>query len=87
MPSVEEPDLLLKAVSQNVDGPIQVIYGNQNWHTSFRGVTPEYFDIKRWYVDEGAVFSQDDVERAADVCAIGRTVREQLLVSRQRSER
>jgi len=69
---------LLKSVSPNVDGPIQVVYGNQNWHTSFRGVTPEYFDIKRWYVDEGAAFSQDDVERAADVCSIGRTVREQL---------
>jgi putative ABC transport system permease protein len=54
------------------------VYGNQNWHTSYRGVTPEYFDIKRWYVDEGAFFSQDDVDRAADVCTIGRTVREQL---------
>jgi putative ABC transport system permease protein len=61
-----------------VDDPVQVIYGNQNWHTSYRGVTPEYFDIKRWYVDQGAIFSQDDVDRAADVCAIGRTVRDQL---------
>jgi len=61
-----------------VDDPVQVIYGNQNWHTPYRGVSPEYFEIKRWYVDEGAAFSQDDVDRAADVCAIGRTVREQL---------
>ncbi|HKS83101.1 MAG TPA: ABC transporter permease [Candidatus Acidoferrales bacterium] len=69
---------LIKAVSPNVDDPIQVVYGNQNWHTSYRGVSPEYFDIKRWYVDQGAFFSQDDVDRAADVCVIGRTVREQL---------
>jgi putative ABC transport system permease protein len=69
---------LIKSVSPNVDGPVQIIYGNQNWFTGFRGVTPEYFDIKRWYVDQGAAFSQDDVERAADVCAIGRTVRDQL---------
>jgi putative ABC transport system permease protein len=69
---------LIKSVSPNVDDPVQVVYGNQNWHTSYRGVTPEYFDIKRWYVDQGAVFSQDDVDRAADVCTIGRTVREQL---------
>jgi putative ABC transport system permease protein len=41
-------------------------------------VSPEYFDIKRWMVDQGAVFSQDDVDRAADVCVIGRTVRDQL---------
>ncbi len=69
---------LIKSVSPNVDDPVQVVYGNQNWHTSYRGVTPEYFDIKRWYVDQGAIFSQDDVDRAADVCTIGRTVREQL---------
>jgi len=69
---------LIKSVSPNVDDPVQVVYGNQNWHTSYRGVSPEYFEIKRWYVDQGAIFSQDDVDRAADVCAIGRTVREQL---------
>jgi putative ABC transport system permease protein len=69
---------LIKSVSPNVDDPIQVIYGNQNWHTSYRGVSPEYFDIKRWYVDQGAIFSQDDVDRAADVCVVGRTVRDQL---------
>jgi putative ABC transport system permease protein len=69
---------LIKAVSPQVDDPTQVVYGNQNWHTSYRGVTPEYFEIKRWYVDQGAIFSQDDVDRAADVCTIGRTVRDQL---------
>jgi putative ABC transport system permease protein len=69
---------LIRSVSPNVDGSIQVIYGNQNWFTGYRGVSPEYFDIKRWVVDQGAAFTQDDVDNAADVCAIGRTVREQL---------
>jgi putative ABC transport system permease protein len=69
---------LIKNVSPNVDDPIQVIYGNQNWHTVYRGVSPEFFDIKRWYAEQGAIFSQDDVDRASDVCVIGRTVREQL---------
>jgi putative ABC transport system permease protein len=69
---------LIKSVSANVDGPTQVIYGNQNWFTTFRGVSQEYFEIKRWVIDQGAAFSQDDVDRAADVCAIGRTVRDQL---------
>jgi putative ABC transport system permease protein len=69
---------LIKSVSPNVDGSVQVIYGNQNWFTRYRGVSPEYFDIKRWEVAEGAVFSQEDTDRAADVCVIGRTVRDQL---------
>src|SRR2546430_11585629 len=36
---------LIKSVSPNVDGSIQIIYANQNWYTGDRGVSPEYFDI------------------------------------------
>src|SRR6202049_3037474 len=28
---------LIRSVSPNVDDPVQGIYGNQNWHTSYRG--------------------------------------------------
>jgi len=69
---------LIKAVSPNVDASTQIVYGNQNWFTSFRGVSPDYFDIKRWAIDQGAPFTQDDVDHAAAVCVIGRTVRDQL---------
>ncbi len=69
---------LIKNVSPNVDASTQIIYANQNWFTSYRGVAPEYFEIKRWTLDQGAFFTQDDVERAAGVCVIGRTVRNQL---------
>ena len=76
--AIREQVPLIKLVSPNVDGGIQVIYGNQNWFTRYRGVSPEYFDVKRWPVAEGAIFSHEDVDRAADVCVIGRTVRNQL---------
>lgn len=69
---------LIKSVSPNVDGSTQVIYGNQNWYTTYRGVSQEYFGIKRWFVDQGATFTQDETDRAADVCVIGHTVRDQL---------
>jgi putative ABC transport system permease protein len=69
---------LIKNVSPNVDASVQIVYGNQNWFMTFRGVSPEYFDIKRWAVEEGALFTQDDVDRAADVCVLGRTVKQQL---------
>src|SRR5438874_9289575 len=48
---------LIKSVSPNVEGTVQIIYGNQNWYTGYRGVSPEYFDIKRWYIDQGAAFT------------------------------
>ncbi len=69
---------LIKSVSPNVDASTQIVYGNQNWFTSYRGVAPEYFEIKRWNIDQGAAFGQDDVDRAAAVCVIGRTIRDQL---------
>jgi putative ABC transport system permease protein len=61
-------------VSPHVDMGAQVVYGNQNWFTWLRGVSPEYLAVRRWNVDAGSPFSQNDVERAANVCLLGRTV-------------
>jgi putative ABC transport system permease protein len=69
---------LIKRVSPNVAAPAQLVYGDQNWNTIYRGVSPDYFDIKRWHPEQGAIFSDEDVENAAGVCVIGKTVRDQL---------
>jgi putative ABC transport system permease protein len=65
---------IIKSCSPQVDARIQVVYGNQNWNTTYRGVSPEYLTIRRWAVDEGAVFSQDDLNASANVCLLGQTV-------------
>jgi putative ABC transport system permease protein len=64
----------VKSASPNVDGRIQVVYGNLNWGTQYRGVSPEYFEIRKWSVRLGAVFTQDDMEKNAPVCVLGPTV-------------
>lgn len=69
---------LIKAVSPQVDATVQVIAGNANWRTRYRGVSPEYLDIKAWAVAEGSPFTADDVARGAGVALIGQTVRERL---------
>lgn len=69
---------LIKRVSPNIDDPIQVIYGNVNWYTTYHGVSPDYFSIRRWFPDQGAFFTDEDVERSADVCVLGRSVRDRL---------
>ncbi|HWU54550.1 MAG TPA: ABC transporter permease, partial [Rhizomicrobium sp.] len=76
--AIESQVPLIKLVSPNVDASVQVIYGNQNWFTIYRGVSPAYFDIKRWYPEQGAVFTDEDIENAAGVCVIGKTIRDQL---------
>ena len=68
----------IKSVSPNVDGTVIVISGNRNWTTHYRGVTPEFLEIRRWELAEGAPFSNGDVVRCANVCLIGQTVRKEL---------
>ena len=69
---------LIKSVSPNIDARTQVIYGNQNWSTTYRGVSPEYLSIRRWAVERGASFTQQDVALSANVCLLGRTVADAL---------
>jgi len=64
----------VKSVSPNVDGRVQVVYGNLNWGTQYRGVSPDYFEIRKWEVRLGGAFTHDDMERNAPVCVIGQTV-------------
>src|SRR5450759_10943 len=69
---------LIKSASPQVDGRIQVISGNTNWNTTYRGVSPEFLSIRRWAMDSGSCFPAQDVATSANVCVLGRTVAEQL---------
>ena len=68
----------LKWMSPNVDGRVQVVYGTQNWNTTYRGVAPEYFDIRKWDLQSGTMFTHDDVDKDIPVCLLGQTVLENL---------
>jgi putative ABC transport system permease protein len=56
----------------------QMIYQNQNWNTRMEGTSPEYFRVRRWGVQAGALFGQEEVDSAANVCLIGATVAKML---------
>ncbi|HLJ25877.1 MAG TPA: ABC transporter permease [Candidatus Angelobacter sp.] len=64
----------IKSASPNVDGRIQAVYGNLNWGTQYRGVSPDYFEIRKWEIRLGTAFTQDDLEKSAPVCVLGQTV-------------
>jgi putative ABC transport system permease protein len=69
---------LVKSCSPQVDGNVQAVRGNRNWQTKYRGVSPDYLDIRRWTVARGDPFSDEDVKHVNSVILIGDTVREQL---------
>ncbi len=72
--AIQEQIHLVTNVSPHVDTGVQVIYGNMNWYTWLRGVSPEYLAVRRWAVEMGSPFTENDDERAANVCLLGRTV-------------
>ncbi len=69
---------LIKSVSPQADGNVLIASGNRNWTTHYRGVSPEFLEIRRWELAEGAPFTKEEVDHAANVCLIGQTVRQQL---------
>jgi putative ABC transport system permease protein len=60
--------------SPQVDSRIQVIAGNQNWNTTYRGVSADYLPIRRWSIVSGTAFNDHDVQQRAKVALLGQTV-------------
>src|SRR5213595_1615985 len=76
--AINEHVPLVTNVTPQADTRVQVVYGNQNWGTSVRGVGPEYLALKNWNVVRGGMYTDLDVERASNVCVLGHTLVDQL---------
>ncbi|MFI5342073.1 MAG: ABC transporter permease [Candidatus Methylomirabilales bacterium] len=72
--AIQQQIPLVVNVSPHVNTRVPVVYGDQNWFTMVRGVSPEYLAVRSWRVPSGSVFSQDDVDFGAKVCVLGQTV-------------
>ena len=68
----------LSAVSPNVSSSGQLIAGNNNYPSSVSGVGTEYLEIRQLTVDNGAMFTEADIQTSAKVCVIGKTIQENL---------
>ena len=65
---------LVEAVTPESGGNVRASFGSENWSTRINGVSPEYFDIRRWEFTLGAPFGERDVRTAGKVAIIGNTV-------------
>ena len=52
----------------------QVVAGGTNWSTVIGGTTPAWLSVENWTVDQGAFFTQQDIDRVAKVAVLGSTV-------------
>lgn len=64
----------VSATSPSVNSSGQVVYGANNAPTSVYGISPDYLDIRRYKVEDGDMFSEQDIQTAAKVCVVGKTV-------------
>jgi putative ABC transport system permease protein len=78
MRAIRDQISLITHATPQVDTRVQLVYGNQNWNSTVRGVSPDYMNVKAWTVVRGGMFDDTDVERAAPVCVLGQTVVDQL---------
>ncbi len=56
----------------------QVIAGNMNWQTGIEGASASYLEIRKWKVEYGEFFTEQDVKAASKVCVLGKTVAKSL---------
>ena len=62
------------AVSPSVNSSGQAIYGAINAPTTVYGISPDYLEIRRYKVEDGDMFTEQDIQTAAKVCVVGKTV-------------
>ena len=72
--AIQDQIPIVSHVTPKVDGHAQVVFSNQNWYTQTRGVSPDYLYVKKLAVERGTMFGQDEIDRADNVCVLGRTV-------------
>jgi len=85
-PSLTEDDAV--ALGREIDGVAmsgasvrgsgQIVYGNSNWSTFFRGVTSDYLDAREWVVASGRGFNTTEQRAAGKSVMLGKTVAENL---------
>ena len=64
----------ISAVSASVNSSGQTIYRTNNAPTTIYGISPDYLEIRRYKVQDGEMFTEQDIQTAAKVCVIGKTV-------------
>lgn len=64
----------LSAISPNVSASGQLIHGSENYPSSVNGASIDYLKIRQLTVEQGEMFTENDIRTSAKVCIIGKTI-------------
>ena len=72
--SIRNEAKYLAAISPSVNSSGQFIYGNNNTPSTIYCVNKDYLTIRQLQVEDGELFTDQDIKTAAKVCILGKTV-------------
>lgn len=64
----------ISAISPVVNSSGQFINGNNNTPSTIYGVNGDYLEIRQLSVEDGEMFTDEDIKASAKVCIVGKTV-------------
>jgi putative ABC transport system permease protein len=64
----------IENISPEITTGNQVLANGLNWGTTIKGESEDYLDMRQWPLEEGAMFSEQDVRSTAKVCVVGQTI-------------
>ena len=74
--ALEVPEVQVAAPSSRAT--VQAVYGNSNWSTPVFGATNDYLEARDWPLESGRMFETAELQGAAKVALIGKTVAREL---------
>lgn len=79
--ALKEQAKYLAHISPSVNSSGQFINGNNNAPSTIYGISPEYLDIRQLKVEDGELFTDEDIKSSAKVCILGKTVVDNLFTN------
>lgn len=76
--AIDEETEYVSACSPSVNSSGQFIYGANNYPSTIYGVTEDYLEIRKISIEEGNMFTPQDVLTSAKVCLVGKTITDNL---------
>lgn len=76
--ALSEEARTISACSPSVNSSGQVIYGANNYPTTIYGVNQDYLEIRKISLQDGRMFTDQDILSSAKVCLVGKTITDNL---------
>ena len=72
--ALRDESIFLSAVSPYVTSSGQLVSGNNNYPSTVTGAGIDYLQIRQLNIEDGEMFTEQDIQASAKVCVIGKTI-------------